>query len=299
MRVTLDRFAPTAPEVTEGCVRSIGWRRLLRFNFAAINIGTGAFHVGRPDENDPIHWQHFTAHGHFHVRGWGDYALRTLAGAEAVRGRKQSFCLEDNIREEGGDPSQRRYAPPLCELFSAEQPYEERAEFGLSPLWGDEYPSDVPCQWLDIGPESASAGADHVPDGIYNLAVAIARAASRMVSRPTSEAAAAAKACWWQSASPSSQMASHGWIDGTTWETSPMSVLPLPTRSSVSRGWRPRAVRCCPKHPREGPVGAHVFVPAAGGNLTSTPHGQRRGRARSARRWPAPAPAPPRSAPAR
>ena len=173
MRVTLDRFAPTAPEVTEGCVRSIGWRRLLRFNFAAINIGTGAFHVGRPDENDRVHWQYFTAHGHFHVRGWGDYALRTLAGVDAVRGRKQSFCLEDNIREEGGDPSQRRYAPPLCELFSAEQPYAERAEFGLSPLWGDEYPSDVPCQWLDIGPETPSAGADHVPDGIYNLAVAV------------------------------------------------------------------------------------------------------------------------------
>jgi len=173
MRVTLNRFAPTDPEVTEGCVRSIGWRRLLRFNFAAINIGTGAFHVGRPDENDRIHWQYFTAHGHFHVRGWGDYALRTLAGAEAVRGRKQSFCLEDNIREEGGDPSLRRYAPPLCELFSAEQPYEERAEFGLSPLWGDEYPSDVPCQWLDIGPETASTGADYVPDGIYTLAVAV------------------------------------------------------------------------------------------------------------------------------
>lgn len=173
LHMTLTRFRPTDPEVTEGCVRGIGWRRLLRFNFAAVNIGSGPLNLGRPDENDRVHWEFFTAHGHFHARGWGDYALRTLAGADAVRGRKQSFCLEDNIREEGGDPERRRYAPPLCELFSAEQAYEDRPEFGLSPLWGDEYPSDLSCQWLDVGPERASDGADYVADGIYNLVVAV------------------------------------------------------------------------------------------------------------------------------
>jgi len=173
LRMTLTRFRTTDPEVAEGCVRGIGWRRLLRFNFAAVNIGSGPLNLGRPDENDRVHWEFFTAHGHFHARGWGDYALRTLAGADAVRGRKQSFCLEDNIREEGGDPALRRYAPPLCELFSAEQAYEDRPEFGLSPLWGDEYPSDLSCQWLDVGPERASDGADYVADGIYNLMVAV------------------------------------------------------------------------------------------------------------------------------
>jgi hypothetical protein len=174
LHMTVTRFLPSAPEVAEGCVRAAGLRRLLRFNFAALNIGTGHFNVGRPDENDPAHWEFFTSHGHFHVRGWGDYALRDLAGAAVVRGRKQSFCLEDNIREEGGDPGMRRYAPPLCENFSRDSTYAERPEFGLSPLWGDEYPSDVPCQWLDVGPESPrDVGTDYVPDGIYNLAVAV------------------------------------------------------------------------------------------------------------------------------
>jgi hypothetical protein len=173
LRMTLTRFRPNDPEVAEGCVRGIGFRRLLRFNFTAMNIGNGPLNLGRPDENDPVHWEFFTAHGHFHARGWGDYALRTLEGADAVRGRKQSFCLEDNVREEGGDPARRRYPPPLCELFSAEQPYEDRPEFGLSPLWGDEYPSDLSCQWLDVGPERAIDGDDYVPDGIYNLVVAV------------------------------------------------------------------------------------------------------------------------------
>ena len=47
---------------------------------------------------------------------------------------------------------------------------------------------------------------------------------------------------------PSSTIASIGWIDGTTCETSPMSVLPAPAVGSVSfTAARPSASRCAPK----------------------------------------------------
>jgi hypothetical protein len=166
-------FLSSAPEVVERCVRAPGRRRLLRFNFAALNIGDGPFRVGRPDENDGVHWENFTAHGHFHIRGWGDYALRAIDGATLVTGRKQSFCLEDNIREGEADPSMRTFEPPRCANFSFDWTFDERPEFGLSPMWGDEYPSNLPCQWLDLGPDAPSGGSDRVPDGIYRLAVAV------------------------------------------------------------------------------------------------------------------------------
>lgn len=165
-------FLSTSAEVVEGCVRAPGRRRLLRFNFAAMNLGDGAFRVGRPDENDRLHWENFTAHGHFHIRGWGDYSLRRLDGSVVVSGRKQSFCLEDNIREGEADGELRQFAPPRCANFSFDWEFHERPEFGLSPSWGDEYPSNTPCQWIDLGPAEGSAS-DRVPDGIYRLAVAV------------------------------------------------------------------------------------------------------------------------------
>jgi hypothetical protein len=165
-------FLSSSAEVTERCVRGPGRRRVLRFNFAALNLGDGPFRVGRPDENDRVHWENFTAHGHFHIRGWGDYSLRTIEGAMVVSGRKQSFCLEDNIRDGDADPSQRVFEPPRCANFSFDWEFHERPEFGLSPMWGDEYPSNVPCQWIDLGPEAPTAS-DRVADGIYRLALAV------------------------------------------------------------------------------------------------------------------------------
>ncbi len=165
-------FLSSSPEVLEGCVRRPGRRRVLRFNFAVLNLGDGPFRVGRPDENDVTHWEHFTAHGHFHIRGWGDYALRTVDGALLVSGRKQSFCLEDNIREGSADPSLRLFPPPLCSNFNFNWPFHERPEFGLSPMWGDEYPSSLSCQWIDLGPDF-DGSPDRVADGIYRLALAV------------------------------------------------------------------------------------------------------------------------------
>ncbi len=172
LALSAPRFDATAAEVAEGCVSAAGLRRLLHFNFAVLNVGNSRFNVGRPDERDTVHWEFFTPHRHFHIKGWGDYRLRTLAGREVGHGRKQSFCLEDNIRQEGAREEDREFAPPRCELFDPGGPPEDRPEFGLSVGWGDEYPSGIRCQWIDIGSPDPSA-ADYLANGIYVLAITV------------------------------------------------------------------------------------------------------------------------------
>ena len=170
--MTVQNFAAGDAEVAEGCVQGAGSRRLLRFNFAAANVGTQNMNVGRPDERDATHWEFFAAHGHFHVKGWGDYRLRTIGdNAEVGYGHKQSFCLEDNIRTSDRS-GPRQFAPPLCEHFDPNEPFESRPEFGLSVGWGDEYPANVRCQWIDLG-TSDPAGTGFVRDGFYNLDVSV------------------------------------------------------------------------------------------------------------------------------
>lgn len=172
LALSAPRFDATAAELAEGCVAAAGLRRLLHFNFAVLNVGNSRFNVGRPDERDTLHWEFFTPHRHFHIKGWGDYRLRTLAGREVGHGRKQSFCLEDNIRQEGAREEDREFAPPRCDLFDPSGRPEDRPEFGLSVGWGDEYPSGIRCQWIDIGSPDPTA-ADYLPDGIYVLAITV------------------------------------------------------------------------------------------------------------------------------
>jgi hypothetical protein len=172
IQITVQNFADGDSEIAEGCVFGTGMRRLLRFNFAAVNVGTQNMNVGRPDERDSVHWEFFVPHGHFHVKGWGDYRLRAIStGTEVGYGHKQSFCLEDNIRT--SDMSgPRQFPPPLCSNFDATAPLESRPEFGLSVGWGDEYPGNVRCQWIDLGPADSST-AGFVPDGFNDLAVSV------------------------------------------------------------------------------------------------------------------------------
>lgn len=164
-------FGARSPELLEGCVHAPGMRRLLRFNFAGANQGTENMNVGRPDERDPLHWEFNTAHGHFHVRSWADYRVISMDGREVGYGHKQSFCLEDNIRlSDRSGP--RQFPPPLCAEFNPRTPYEMRPEFGLSVGWGDEYPTTVPCQWVDLGTVDPSAP-DYVRDGFYRVVLTI------------------------------------------------------------------------------------------------------------------------------
>lgn len=94
------------------------------------------------------------AHNHFHFNDFASYQLlrRDAAGSYVPigEGTKTSFCIVDSALGTGALERQYR----VC----------ERTRQGLTPGWGDTYASNLPEQWVEIGPEP-------LPDGAYALRV--------------------------------------------------------------------------------------------------------------------------------
>ena len=167
VHITVETFGADAAELPEGCIAAPGTRRLLRFNYVGSNAGDDLFNVGKPNDADTVHFEFDRVHNHWHLHGWAGYELRTLGGISVGLGHKQSFCIEDNVRL--SDTAGTRYfPPPRCEMFDPTTPLENRPELGLSPGWGDEYPANLRCQYVDMGPADMNA-AGYVPDGYYDL----------------------------------------------------------------------------------------------------------------------------------
>jgi hypothetical protein len=164
LEIDVESFAATAPEVLEGCVVTDGARRLLRFNFLGINYGNEPMDLGKPNMNDPIHWQYAPAHHHWHVMGWALYRLLLPNGMQTALGHKQGFCLTDNV--DIVDPPAPSYFP--ASNCDPSLPFDQIGELGLSPLWGDMYDASLPCQWIDIGPPDPTSPG-YLPDGFYTL----------------------------------------------------------------------------------------------------------------------------------
>lgn len=110
-----------------------------------------------------------TVHQHWHLLNFEHIELRTPSGDTVVKDRKNGFCLGDryttadarsllhNVRQDRRPES--RLAEYLgnhqCKLMdSAATDVKE----GISVGRGDDYPYNVPFQWLDI---------THVPSGTY------------------------------------------------------------------------------------------------------------------------------------
>jgi hypothetical protein len=143
-------FAPTDCAVVEGCITQTGTRRLLRFDTATANIGTGDLIVGPPTAG--ACFQFSQCHQHYHFLGFSQYTLYQADGTTvAATGHKQSFCLED-VEQYPAAPAPDPTTPFTC------------INQGLHVGWEDVYPSDIDCQWVDI---------TGVPAGDYVLAVAI------------------------------------------------------------------------------------------------------------------------------
>jgi hypothetical protein len=143
-------FAPTDCAIVEGCVTQTGTRRLLRFDTATANVGTGDLVVGNPTTG--VCFQFSECHQHYHFRGFSQYTLYQADGTTvAATGHKQSFCLED-VEQYPAAP-----APDPADPFTC-------TNQGLHVGWEDVYPSDIDCQWVDI---------TGVPAGNYLLTVAI------------------------------------------------------------------------------------------------------------------------------
>jgi hypothetical protein len=141
-------FSADSCELAEGCVLAPGNRRLLRFTASLANLGGGTLVLPSPATAPELY--HFDAcHGHDHLEGFSSYELLDAAGQVVQVGRKQGYYVAD-IQPYCMD------SPPNAAFLTAEPT--------LSPGWADIYPSDLPCQWVDV---------TEVPDGDYTLRVSV------------------------------------------------------------------------------------------------------------------------------
>ncbi len=143
-------FAATDCAIVEGCIQQTGLRRLLRFDTAAANVGTGDLSIGDPMAS--ACFQYSDCHMHYHFKGVGQYTLYQANGTTvAAVGHKQGFCMED-VEQYQAQPGPMPATPYTC------------TNQGLHVGWEDVYPNDIDCQWIDI---------TGVPSGQYVLSVIV------------------------------------------------------------------------------------------------------------------------------
>lgn len=131
-------FTPSSCAIAEGCLRSSGYRRVMRFDGTLANMGDEDFILGKPEGNDLF--QFSACHGHYHLKEAMRYELLDTKTHKIVEvegnqvvGRKQGFCLIDVSRVAGFEPSK----------FNCENQ-------GLTSGWADVYGKYLDCQFIDI-----------------------------------------------------------------------------------------------------------------------------------------------------
>lgn len=147
----LQSFAPTDCELqaADACVDAAGVRKLLRFGVFAVNQGDDLV-LGVPRDDDPM-WVFSACHKHYHFESFARYELRDVAGG-VFRGQKRSFCVEDTAPA-GATTPQKYCCNARCNNVQ-----------GVQHGWGDLYPSNLPCQWIDV---------TDIAPGDYQLCVAL------------------------------------------------------------------------------------------------------------------------------
>ena len=159
--------------------RGVRW---LRFDTVVVNVGPGPFQVyGHDDPDDGTSkyavvqevwdgtaWvEHPTpavmsysgdGHDHWHVEHLQRWTLIN-ANAEVLRsGAKIGFCFWDNYRY--GSTVDPHYHPDTTS--ACEEREDGSVPMGLSVGWGDEYPSTIAFQYIDI---------TGLPNGDYTITV--------------------------------------------------------------------------------------------------------------------------------
>ena len=126
-------FGTASCAVSEGCVNVSGVRRLLRFPTLTENSGTRDLVLGDPSVS-PNLFEYGQCHGHYHFEGYASYRLVRGDGSVVGTGRKQSFCLGDNLHLSGP-----HYDPQYHCNYQ-----------GITAGWADEYIASLDCQWIDV-----------------------------------------------------------------------------------------------------------------------------------------------------
>lgn len=137
---------PDSCTVYEGCVDGIGWRRVLRFDTKAVNIGSRDLVLGVPANHADL-FTYSPCHAHHHFDDYARYTLLAAADADEIAvGHKQAFCLLD--------------WEPWTWPESDEEPRYTCYNQGLALGWSDTYEANLDCQWIDV---------TGVPPGEYTL----------------------------------------------------------------------------------------------------------------------------------
>jgi hypothetical protein len=146
---------PRSCSVDEGTILSGGRRRLMRFSTSATNIGTGDLFLPDPALDHSGIFEFAKCHGHYHFKGYADYVLKNLDGTVAVKGHKESFCIEDNIQGAGKSLPPR---PPERLIDAGPAPVAPWTPAlrtnchhpGLHKGWSDAYLNTTEGNWIDI-----------------------------------------------------------------------------------------------------------------------------------------------------
>jgi hypothetical protein len=151
---TIETFSENDASVLDGCITP-GTHRVMRFEFAARNVGTDDVVAGEapphvcsscPCSTSPVsgNYEWSNAHCHWHLRGFNSYTLSKRSDAFVKDGFKQAFCLMDSAR---WDPS----APAR---------FYDCHDQGVQAGWEDIYSSSLACQFINL---------DGVANGDYRL----------------------------------------------------------------------------------------------------------------------------------
>lgn len=146
--------------------------RWLRFDSIVVNTGPGVFEVegrgtvidgrldtvvqlvetdtgGRVEVATPAKMFYAgDGHNHWHVEDLQHWTIARVSDPGAVlnRGAKRGFCFWDNYRY--GSTASAYYHPSTT--WACEMRGDARVPMGLSVGWGDEYPSGIAFQYIDI-----------------------------------------------------------------------------------------------------------------------------------------------------
>lgn len=128
------------------CLLQPGWRRLLSFDSAGINVGKGPLPIGKVDfekgnqtsfypngQHNLFYWDKCHFHPHLLI-----FAYFNVTQPYLEQGFKKGFCLQNVLRFTNG-----RYTS-----FSTNFPSCENQ--GVDAGWADVYQAMIPCNWWDI-----------------------------------------------------------------------------------------------------------------------------------------------------
>jgi hypothetical protein len=185
------------PPSEEPCfwIEEVEGKRWLRFPVTAVNVGDGPlemqghrsssaasdwtatrriYHTNGGVHSEPVRGVTFfyarDGHNHWHIKDFHTYQILDDGGT-VRRGEKEAFCFEDNTtyRDWGQRPAEYPQVPQDA-VYTHEASCGEGNDLatdivhGLSPGWGDTYPTTLPDQGVDI---------TDLPDGAYTVRVRV------------------------------------------------------------------------------------------------------------------------------